>query len=99
MFFLQDGVSFEEFNQMFENRQREKVISHENELWYMLCLALVENRDKIEKQAFELAKKYGLLGALKLQHTTDNTPCYGCGSQTENKIPLCDTCKKDIWPE
>ena len=33
------------------------------------------------------------------QHSIDNTPCYGCGSQTENKISLCSTCKKDIWPE
>jgi hypothetical protein len=69
MVFL-SGVSVDEYNQQVDNRNRENDIHHDNELWYMLCLSLVSNRDEIEKRAFALANKHGLLGALRLQRTT-----------------------------
>ncbi len=25
--------------------------------------------------------------------------CYSCGGKTDNKITLCATCEKDIWPD
>ena len=75
---LLSGVSVEEYNQQVDNRNRENAVHHENELFYMLCLSLVSNRDEIENQAVALANKHGLLGALRLQRTT--APCQNAQS-------------------
>ena len=70
MFFLTDRVPVDEYNQQVENRNREKETYRQNNLWHLLCMSLVDNKDEIEEKAFALAEKHGLLGALRLQHTT-----------------------------
>lgn len=70
MFFLTDRVPVEEYNQQVENRNREKETYRQNNLWHLLCMSLIDNRENIEDKAFALAEKHGLLGALRLQHTT-----------------------------
>ena len=63
-------VSVDEYNQQVDNRNRENKAHHENHLWYMLCMSLVDNRSEIEARATELAGEHGLLGALRLQYNS-----------------------------
>jgi hypothetical protein len=63
-------VESEQYNRLIDKCNRLEENLRELRVLYLLCLNLSGHKDVIENGAFDLAEKYGLLGALRLQHTT-----------------------------